>query len=107
MSLNISFLKDHFSEPSRGYPFGPLFLLILLRVCACFFLVFLVLVLCKTALRRTALTRTAQIFALVSLFRPKFSLFSFSLWGLPVDLWPWFEAVDHPNCAFGLPGVIV
>ena len=44
-----------------------MFLLVLLRVCACFFLVFLVLLLSKTALSRTALSWIAV--------PPKFSLF--------------------------------
>ena len=35
------------------------------------------------------------------------SPFFFALWGLLVELWPGFKAVDHPNSAFGLPGVIV
>ena len=59
----------------------------------------------RTALPRTALTRTAQNFAFFFSLPLQISLFSFTLWGLLVDLWPGFEAVDHPNCAFGLPGV--
>ena len=56
---------------------------------------------------RKALRRTAHNFALFCHLPPQISLFSFTLWGLLVDLRPGFEAVDHPNCAFGLPGVIV
>ena len=42
---------------------------------------------------------TAQNFAFF-LSRRKFH-FSFTLWGLLVELWPRFKAMTHPLCAFG------
>ena len=80
-------------------------LLLLLQLCYCFFffaVVFAALLL-LLPLHWTALNFVLFFF----LFSTAHNILSSLPGGLLVELWPRLEAVAHPKCAFGLPGVIL